>query len=54
MDLHIPPVAGLIFAAALIIVALGPIFGAERAPDAWIGAWVVVWSLTAVYLLFAL
>ncbi len=54
VELHIPPLAAFIFAVALIIAALGRTLGAERVPDTWIRAWVVVWLLIAVYLLFAL
>ncbi len=53
-EIHIPPLAGLIFVVTLIIAALGPTFGYQRMPDFLVGAWVVVWSLIAVCLLFAL
>jgi regulator of protease activity HflC (stomatin/prohibitin superfamily) len=53
-ETHIPPLAGLIFAVTLIIAVLGPVVGYQRVPDVLMGTWVVVWSLIAVYLLFAL
>ena len=49
-EMHIPPLAWLIFVLFLIVA----VFGKERVPNAWIGVWVVVWMLAAFYLLFAL
>jgi len=49
-NMHIPPVAWLIFALFLIVA----VFGQTRVPNAWIGVWIIVWMLAAFYLLFAL
>jgi regulator of protease activity HflC (stomatin/prohibitin superfamily) len=53
-DLHIAPVAGLLFAICLIVAVLGAIIGEKRFGDAIIGSWVVVWTLVGTYLMFAL
>ncbi len=53
-EMHIPPIAGFIFVVILLIATLGALVANQRVADVWVGAWVVVWSLIAVYLLFAL
>ena len=53
-DMHIPSIAGAVFGILLIIATVGAIIGGERYPDAVIGAWVVVWLLAGMYILFAL
>ncbi|MFT3890347.1 MAG: slipin family protein [Anaerolineales bacterium] len=53
-DLHIAPVAGLLFAICLIVAIFGAIIGEKRFGDAIIGGWVVVWTLIGTYLMFAL
>jgi regulator of protease activity HflC (stomatin/prohibitin superfamily) len=52
-ELHISPVAGLLFAVCLIVATLGAIVGEKRFGDAVIG-WVVIWTLAGTYLMFAL
>ena len=53
-DLHISPIAGMVFAVCLIVTTLGAILGDGKLSDALLGAWVVVWTLIGVYVLFAL
>jgi len=53
-DLHISPIAGMLFAVCLIAATLGAIIGEKRFGDAAIGGWVIIWTLIGVYLLFAL
>ncbi len=53
-DMHIPPIAGTMFAIFLIVALLGAIYFDGHVPDAAIGAWVVVWMLIALYLLFGI
>ena len=53
-DLHISPIAGMVFAVCLIVTTLGAILADGKFSDALLGAWVVVWTLTGVYVLFAL
>jgi regulator of protease activity HflC (stomatin/prohibitin superfamily) len=53
-DPRIPAIAGLIFAICLLIAILGSFYLAGKAPDAVIGAWVVISMLVGVYILFAL
>ena len=53
-DMHIPPIAGTLFAIFLIVTVLGAVFFEGRVSDTVLGAWVVVWMLIAVYLLFAI
>jgi len=53
-DQHIPPIAGTIFGIVLLIAIFGAIFGDGRFSDTAIGAWVTVWMLIGIYILFAL
>ncbi len=53
-DLRISPIAGTIFGVALLIAVLGAIWGDGKYSDAVLGAWVIVWMLIGVYILFAL
>jgi regulator of protease activity HflC (stomatin/prohibitin superfamily) len=53
-DLHIAPIAGLLFAVCLIVATLGAIIGEKRFSDVILGGWVVVWTLVGTYLMFAL
>jgi regulator of protease activity HflC (stomatin/prohibitin superfamily) len=53
-DLHISPIAGMVFAICLIIATLGAIIGDKDLSDAAIGGWVIIWTLIGVYILFAL
>jgi regulator of protease activity HflC (stomatin/prohibitin superfamily) len=53
-DPHIPPIAGFIFTICLIIVILGSIYMDGNVSDAAIEAWVIVWLLIGIYILFAL
>jgi len=53
-DLHIPPIAGTVFGVFMIIAVLGAILGDGKFSDNLLGAWVTVWTLIGVYVLFAL
>ena len=53
-ELHISPIAGLLFAICLIVATLGAIIGEKRFGDAILGGWVVIWTLAGTYLMFAL
>jgi len=53
-NLHISPIAGLLFAICLIAAILGAIIGDKKLSDSVIGGWVIVWTLIGVYILFAL
>ena len=54
LDQRIPPIAGTIFGVLLTIAILGAILMDGKQPDALIGAWVAVWMLLGIYILFAL
>jgi len=54
IDQHIPPIAGTIFGALLIIAILGAVLGDGNFSDILLGAWVAVWTLISMYVLFAL
>ncbi|MEP0806945.1 MAG: slipin family protein [Chloroflexota bacterium] len=53
-DLRISPIAGTIFAIALVIAILGAVFGDGKYSDAVLGGWVIAWTLFGMYILFAL
>jgi regulator of protease activity HflC (stomatin/prohibitin superfamily) len=53
-EMHISPVAAMLFAICLIIAVIGAILGAKKFGDAALGSWVTVWTLLGVYCLFAL
>src|SRR5690348_7065505 len=53
-DLHIPAIAGSLFALFIVIAMIGPIVGDGRYPDWAIGLWVAVWTMIGVTILFAL
>jgi regulator of protease activity HflC (stomatin/prohibitin superfamily) len=53
-DLRISPIAGTIFAIALVIAILGAAFGDGKYSDAVLGGWVIAWTLFGMYILFAL
>lgn len=53
-DQHIPPIAALFLAVCLIAAMVGAILADGNYPDGMIGAWVSVWTLAGVYILFAL
>jgi regulator of protease activity HflC (stomatin/prohibitin superfamily) len=53
-ELHISPIAGMVFAMCLILGTLGAIIGDKKLSDAVIGSWVIVWMLIGIYILFAL
>ena len=53
-DMHISPVAATMFVVFLIIATWGAIILNGHVSDNVIGAWVVVWTLIAIYLLFAI
>jgi regulator of protease activity HflC (stomatin/prohibitin superfamily) len=53
-DLRISPIAGTLFAVALLIAIFGAILGGGKYSDALLGGWVIAWTLIGVYILFAL
>lgn len=53
-DPHIPPIAGMIFGVMILIAILGVAIGDGKYGDAILGAWVAVWTLIGVYIMFAL
>ena len=53
-DPHIPPIAGGIFTVCLIVATLGGIYLGNNVSDISAGAWVTIWLLIGVYILFAL
>ena len=53
-DLHIPPIAWIVFVVLALIATLGAVYGDGRYSDTIIGLWVTVWTLVAIYILFAL
>ena len=53
-DQHIPPIAGTLFGVLLLIAVVGAAFGDGKYNDAVLGAWVLIWTLLATYILFAL
>jgi regulator of protease activity HflC (stomatin/prohibitin superfamily) len=53
-ELHISPIAGLLFAICLIVATVGAILGDNRFGDAALGIWIVVWTLLGTYFLIAL
>jgi hypothetical protein len=53
-DPHIPPIAGGIFTVCLIIATLGSIYLGSNVSDISAGAWLTVWLLIGIYILFAL
>lgn len=53
-DQHIPPIAGALFGVFLLIAVLGAIIGDGKYSDAILGSWVTIWSIIAIYILFAL
>jgi regulator of protease activity HflC (stomatin/prohibitin superfamily) len=53
-DPHIPPIAVFIFTICMIILTLGSVYLDGKASDTAIGAWVIVWLLIGIYILFAL
>ena len=53
-DPHIPPIAGGIFTVCLIVATLGGIYLGNNVSDISAGAWVTIWLLIGIYILFAL
>jgi regulator of protease activity HflC (stomatin/prohibitin superfamily) len=53
-DAHIPPIAGGIFTVCLIVATLGSIYLGNNVSDISAGAWVTIWLLIGIYILFAL
>lgn len=53
-ELHIAPVAGMVFAICLIVAILGAIAGDKKFSDAVTGSWVIAWTLVGTYVMFAL
>ncbi|NWG33382.1 MAG: slipin family protein [Chloroflexi bacterium] len=53
-DPHISPIAGTIFTVTLLIGIFGAILGDGKFSDAVLGGWVLAWTLSGMYILFAL
>jgi regulator of protease activity HflC (stomatin/prohibitin superfamily) len=53
-DMHIPPIAVTLFVVFMLIATLGTTVLDGRVSGAIAGAWVVVWMLIGIYLLFAI
>jgi regulator of protease activity HflC (stomatin/prohibitin superfamily) len=53
-DPLIPPIAGGIFTVCLIVATLGSIYLGNNVSDISAGAWLTVWLLIGIYILFAL
>jgi hypothetical protein len=53
-DPRIPAIAGTLFGVCIFIAAIAPITLGGKANDAALGAWVVVWTLLGLYILFGL
>jgi regulator of protease activity HflC (stomatin/prohibitin superfamily) len=53
-DQHISAIAGMLFGVCMIAAILGAIIGDGKINDAFLGAWVVIWTFTGAYLMFAL
>ena len=51
---HISPIAGALFGVFLIIAIIGVFLGDGRFPNAWVGVWVISWTLVGTYFLFAM
>jgi regulator of protease activity HflC (stomatin/prohibitin superfamily) len=53
-DPHISAIAGTLFGVFLLIAILGAVFGDGRFSDGLLGTWVIGWTLTGTYIMFAL
>jgi hypothetical protein len=53
-DMHISAIAGTLFGIVLVVAVLGALWMDGRLPDSWIGSYVVVLTLIATYILYAL
>jgi len=53
-DQRVPSIAAALFGLFIVIAVLGVVFGYERYADLIIGAWVLGWTMAALYILFAL
>ena len=51
---HISPIAGALFGICLLIAIFGAIWSDGKFSDAVIAAWLVLWTLIGVYILFGL
>lgn len=53
-DMHISPIAGTLFGISLGAATLGAVLFDGQLPDSLVGAWVTIWMLIGIYILFAL
>ena len=53
-DMHISAIAGMLFGVCMVAAILGIVIGDGKLSDALLGAWVVIWTLIGVYIMFAL
>ena len=53
-ELHISPIGGFIFAICLMIAVVGALIGEGEFSDVVLGIWVVLWTLLAMYFMYAL
>ncbi len=53
-DIHLPPIAWLLFNLCLVVAILGALLGGGTYPDILLGLWVVIWTLVGIIILFGL
>lgn len=53
-ELHIPPIAVMIFVALMVIAVLGALVMDGKVADGWIGAFVIFWLLIGTTLLYSM
>lgn len=53
-DMHISAIAGMLFGVCMVAAILGVAIGDGKLSNALLGAWVVIWTLIGVYIMFAL
>ena len=53
-DQHIPPIAGLIFGICIAADMIGALLMDNKVPDLWIGAYITIFTLIGVLVLFSL
>ncbi len=53
-DMHISAIAGMLFGVCMVAGILGVAIGDGKLSDTLLGAWVVIWTLIGVYIMFAL
>jgi regulator of protease activity HflC (stomatin/prohibitin superfamily) len=53
-ELHIPPIAAMIFTALMVIAVLGALVMDGKVADGWIGAFVIFWLLIGTTILYSM